>query len=89
LVVVGCLFSITSGALLPTISIAMGRSIQMFDPNTDTSLIDEQIAWLVKFCCMMGGLLWFTGYFQYAFIQHMAEKLSFDLRTRYLRALMR
>jgi hypothetical protein len=33
-------------------------------------------------------ILWTAGYFQYAFMQHMAEKLSFDLRSRYLRSLM-
>lgn len=32
---------------------------------------------------------WFAGYVQYAFLQHMAERLSFDLRSRYLRALLR
>jgi hypothetical protein len=38
---------------------------------------------------IISAVLWITGYFQYAFLQHMAEKLSFNLRSMYLRALLK
>ena len=33
--------------------------------------------------------MWIFGYMQFAFLQASAERLSFDLRTLYLRALLR
>lgn len=33
-------------------------------------------------------ILWIFGYLQYALLQHMAERISFDLRSRYLRNLL-
>jgi len=35
------------------------------------------------------GVLWVFGYLQYACLQAVAEQLSFDLRTLYLRALLK
>lgn len=44
---------------------------------------------MLEYVAIFGSLLWFCGYFSYAFMSHQAEKLAFNLRSRYLRELMK
>lgn len=44
---------------------------------------------LIKFIAVVSAILWLFGYLQYAFMQAVAESLSFDLRTRYLNQLLK
>jgi len=38
---------------------------------------------------IIAAVLWTTAYVQYAFMQHAAERLAFDLRNKYLAALLK
>lgn len=49
----------------------------------------EAIIDLIKIAAIIAFVLWFFGYMQSAFMQHAAENLSFELRNRYLKALMK
>jgi ABC-type multidrug transport system fused ATPase/permease subunit len=39
--------------------------------------------------CLVGVAQWFFAYVYYAFWQHLAQNVSFDLRSRYLHAILR
>jgi len=89
LVAVGVLMAILSGAVLPAIAIVVTNVIDAFDPQKTDEQMNEIIVSTLWIVLVFGSVLWVGGYFQYAFLQHMAEKLSFELRTRYLHSLMR
>jgi len=67
----------------------MGNIIELFDPTATPDEVSEGIKRLLTNISIIAGVLWVTAYFQYAFLQHMSEKLSFTLRGKYLDSLMR
>ena len=89
LVVLGVLLAIVGGAAAPLIALIFGQLIDIFDPNKSVAEVNEAYKMLAMWMGIIAGVMWFAGYFQYAFLQHMAERLSFDLRSRYLRALLK
>jgi ABC-type multidrug transport system fused ATPase/permease subunit len=44
---------------------------------------------LTIYVSIVGAICWFFTYVYAAFWQHLAENISFNLRTRYLRALLK
>lgn len=86
---IGCLSAVLSGATAPFVAVIMGNIIELFDPNATADQVSEGIKRLLTNISIISGVLWVTAYFQYAFLQHMSEKLSFTLRGRYLDSLMR
>jgi ABC-type multidrug transport system fused ATPase/permease subunit len=80
---------VCGGAVAPLMSIVFGELIDIFDPRKTDAEISKAYGQLAIWIGIISGVLWISGYFQYAFLQHMAEKLSFDLRSRYLRALLK
>jgi ATP-binding cassette subfamily B (MDR/TAP) protein 1 len=86
---IGCLSAILSGATAPFVAVIMGNIIELFDPTATADEVSEGIKRLLTNISIISGVLWITAYFQYAFLQHMSEKLSFTLRGKYLDSLMR
>jgi hypothetical protein len=43
---------------------------------------------LTIYISIVGGIQWVFTYASYAFWQHLAENISFDLRGRFLKALL-
>jgi ABC-type multidrug transport system fused ATPase/permease subunit len=80
---------IAGGAVAPLMAVIFGELIDIFDPRKSDDEVADAFAQLAMWIGIIAAVLWITGYFQYAFLQHMAEKLSFDLRSRYLRALLK
>ena len=89
LIFFGVLMGIAGGAAAPLMAIVFGKLIDIFDPNKSDSEVAESFKLLAIWIGVISAVLWVSGYFQYAFLQHIAEKLSFDLRSRYLRALLK
>lgn len=85
---IGVLFSIIAGLLSPAFAIVMGNGISIFDPTSSEEEVREKVQWLIEVVAILSSAIWATSYAQYAFMQHAAEKLSYDLREKYLRALM-
>lgn len=67
----------------------MGNIIELFNPNATPDEVNEGIKILLTNISIIAGVQWITAYFQYAFLQHISEKLSFKLRGLYLDSLMR
>lgn len=75
--------------MAPLMALIFGKLIDIFDPRkTDKEIakLFDALFWNILWISIV---LWVAGYFQYAFMQHMSERLSFDLRSRYLSALMK
>lgn len=86
---VGVLFSILAGFTAPWIAIVMGEVISIYDPKANSDTIYDGIIYLIKMIAIISSVLWVFAYIQYSFMQQAAESLAFDLRTRYLAALMK
>jgi len=43
---------------------------------------------LMQNIMIIAATLWVLGYLYYSFFQHIAERIAYDLRGRYLRALL-
>lgn len=85
----GFLLAIVGGGVAPLMALIFGKLIDIFDPRkTDKEIakLFDALFWNILWISIV---LWVAGYFQYAFMQHMSERLSFDLRSRYLSALMK
>jgi len=41
------------------------------------------------YICLVGLATWLFGYIFYSFWQHLAENVSFDLRSKYLHAILK
>lgn len=89
LVGLGLLMGLICGGVSPAVAVVMGKVIYIFDPKYTTKEVNEMIIELLKFIAVLSSVLWVTGYMQYALLQHVAEQISFDLRAKYLDALMR
>jgi ATP-binding cassette subfamily B (MDR/TAP) protein 1 len=89
LMILGSIGAVLAGCLLPGISIAMGSVTNTYNPkNTKESVLND-----MKMICLYINLVgigcWIFGYIYFAFWQHLAQNISFDLRSRYLHAILR
>lgn len=89
LVFFGVFMGVAGGAIMPMMALIFGELIDIFDPRKTDDEVAAAFKTLAFWIAIISSILWITGYFQYAFLQHMAEKLSFDLRSRYLNALLK
>ena len=89
LVTWGLICSVISGAAAPFIAVVLGEIVEIFDPSNDVETIQDGIVSLFKVIAIISSVQWIFGYFQYACLQAAAERLSFDLRTLYLKSLLR
>jgi ABC-type multidrug transport system fused ATPase/permease subunit len=85
----GVFFLITAGCVAPLVSLVMGEAITIYDPRATDQEIHEGIIYLIKMISIISTTVWAFSYIQYAFMQHNAESLAFDLKERYLASLMR
>lgn len=89
LLIVGTVCAVLCGCLLPSMAIMMGLVTNAFNPTNspdDILSLMQFIAWVIS---VIGFATWITGYFYFAFWQHLAENISFDLRSRYLHAILK
>lgn len=85
----GIFSAMVAGAVAPSIAIIFGEIVAIFDPNNDAQTIEDAVIKLIKLIAILSAIQWVFGYLQYAFLQGAAERVSFDLRTEYLSALLR
>ena len=89
MVIVGILAAMCGGLTSPAIAVVFGKVIDIFDPSRSTEEVSDAVLDLFKMIGIISAMLWVFGYLQYACMQSVAEKISFDLRTLYLRNLLR
>ena len=85
----GVFFSVAAGCVSPLVSLVMGQAISIYDPRATDQEVYSGIIYLIKMISIISLTLWAFSYVQYAFMQHNAESLAFDLKERYLSSLMR
>ena len=89
LLVIGGVSAVIAGAIVPCMAIAMGEITNTFDPRVAPDEVLDQMAKITLYICLVGIGSWVFGYIYYAFWQHLAQNISFDLRSRYLKAILR
>ena len=85
MMITGLLAAMVAGAAAPSIAIVFGEIVAIFDPENTPDEMMEGITKLFKLIAILCAVLWVFGYLQYACLQSVAERLSFDLRTLYLK----
>lgn len=88
LLYMGYVACVLAGLMIPSVSIFMGEITVSFDPDTTAKETLKAIRRLNIAMQIIGGAIWLFSYIFYAFWQHLAENVSFNLRERYIRKLM-
>ena len=87
--VIGTTCAIICGFLIPTMSLAMQAVTNSFDPQNEKEELMNAMRLVTLYICLVGIGAWLFGYIYYSFWQHLAQNISFDLRSRYLHAILR
>lgn len=85
----GFFFTVIAGIASPFISLIMGYGIQVYDPQGTDESIKSAMYDLMIMAAVVATVLWISAGLSYALMQHGAEKLAFELRAKYLVALLR
>ena len=88
MVAIGTFFAIASAAIISSLAILLGDITNTFDPTTSSDAIMDQMRILLRNILLVGAAGAIASYFYYAFWQHVAENITFDLRSRFLHKLL-
>jgi ATP-binding cassette, subfamily B (MDR/TAP), member 1 len=88
MVIVAYIAAFCAGLGFPSIALVMGSITKTFDPSGTGSIAENMFA-LFKNIMIIAAVMWCLGYIYYSFFQHIAEKIAYELRGKYLRALLR
>ena len=77
-----------AGLGYPSLAIVLGSITNSFDPNSESSIKNTMLD-LLKNILIVAFCLWLLGYLYYALFQQLAERIAYDLRGKYLRALLK
>lgn len=80
----GIIGAVCAGILLPSISLVMGEVTSAFGQSTSKEETLSIMARLAKIIVVIAIAIFICGYVFFAFWQHLAEKISLNLRARYL-----
>jgi ATP-binding cassette subfamily B (MDR/TAP) protein 1 len=89
LMFMGTVSALIAGFLLPSISLAVGAVTNSYDPRNAKEELLNTMKSVSLYICLVGLGTWLFGYIYYGFWQHLAQNVSFDLRSRYLHAILR
>ena len=89
LMIIGTCAAVITGVLLPSLSIIMGEITNTFDPDNSAEDIKDTMATLSGYIAIVGLGTWVFGYIYFSFWQHLAENITFNLRSRYLHAILK
>ena len=84
----GIFFSIIAGVMGAFVAVVIGEGVAVFDIKNGPDEMIEAINRLVIICAVVGLSLWTFATFSFALTQTAAENLVFELRHKYLSALM-
>ena len=81
--------AVLCGILVPSISIFLGEISNAY--NTKQATLDTKriMKMLIIYINLVGFGCFIFGYIYYAFWQHVAENVTFDIRSRYLRSILK
>ena len=85
---IGSISAVLCGVLLPSLAIVIGAVTDTFDPDNSISTIKDVMNVIAGYISLVGVGTWLFGYVYFGFWQHLAENISFDLRSRYLKKIL-
>ncbi|CDW89499.1 abc transporter [Stylonychia lemnae] len=86
--IIGTLSAITTGVLLPLFSILSGQLADTFDPKNTPEDIKQAMNVVSAYIALLGFGTWLFAYIYFSFWQHVAENIAFNLRVKYLKAIL-
>ena len=89
LVVLGCILSFINGAIMPTYALILGLTITAFDPSIEADVRDETIKQIAIIATVICIAQFVFGWLSYTIMQQQAEKMTVNLKSLYLNALMK
>jgi hypothetical protein len=82
------LMALAAGFLYPFIAIVMGEITGSYHPRETVDGMNERITALFYQIMVVAAVLWLLGYAYHTVFLQIAEKIQFDLKAKYLRALL-
>ncbi|CDW84672.1 abc transporter [Stylonychia lemnae] len=89
LLTVGTLSAISTGTLLPVGAVFLGDISQVFDPYSQVQDRKQILIDIVEKITVLACFIWLCGYAYFALWQIVAENISFDLRVRFIKAILK
>ena len=77
-----------NGFIYPAYSIAFGEVTEAYDPK-NKGKVDQIMLDIFKVIGIAAVYMWLTGYAYYALFQQLSEQIATNLRSEYLRALLK
>jgi ATP-binding cassette subfamily B (MDR/TAP) protein 1 len=84
----GLLGALVAGGAIPVIAIALGSITDTFNPNSSKEEVNDNMRDIAIWIIIVGIVVWVFGYIYFAFWQHLAENIAFNLRSRYMHKLL-
>ncbi|CDW75010.1 atp binding cassette subfamily b4 isoform 2 [Stylonychia lemnae] len=88
MIIIGTLAAVATGILLPCFALIIGDLGEAFLPQNEPDYKRRLVKEISGQMALLAVGTWIAGYIYYAFWQHIAENISYDLRLRYLKALL-
>ena len=88
LLILGTIGCMIASAIYPAIAVLMGLVIDAFNPINPPKEIMNTMRMILIACFICSAIAWIGSYMFFAFFQHIAENISFDLRRRFLHHLL-
>ncbi|CDW86105.1 abc transporter [Stylonychia lemnae] len=88
MIIIGTLAAVATGILLPCFALIIGDLGEAFLPSNEPDYKRRLLKEISGQMALLAVGTWIAGYIYYAFWQHIAENISYDLRLRYLKALL-
>ena len=77
-----------AGLLYPFIAIVMGEITGSYHPQETADGLNTRVTALMYQILVVAAALWLLGYAYHTVFLQIAEKIQFDLKSKYLRALL-
>ncbi|CDW87364.1 abc transporter [Stylonychia lemnae] len=88
LLIIGTISAIGTGAMIPIVAVYLGDISEAFDQYNEVEDRRQIIIDVTRKLAMLAFFIWISGYLYFALWQLVAEKITFDLRLRFLKTML-
>lgn len=85
----GTMIAFACGLFMPSIALIFGAITATYDPKNTPEQVSEKMTETIKLVAIAAFIIWLLGYIYYSFMQSVAERVTMQMRSMYLRALLK
>lgn len=85
----GAMIAFACGLFMPSIALIFGAITATYDPKNTPEQVNEKMSETIKLVAIAAFTIWLLGYIYYSFMQSVAERVTMQMRSMYLRALFK